>query len=63
MQTARIPVTRFPHHLNLNGMFDSICPKCYRTVAEESDEKVLRKTERLHRCAVEDLTPAGVPFN
>ena len=63
MQTARLTVTLFPHHVNLNGTFDSICPTCYRTVAQELDEKVLRKTERLHRCAVEDLTPAGVPFN
>ncbi len=63
MQTARLTATPFPHHVNLNGTFDSICPQCYRTIAQELDEKILRKTERLHRCAVEDLTPAGVPFN
>jgi hypothetical protein len=63
MQTFRQPAIPFPHRVNLNGTFDSICPKCYRTIAHEFDEKVLRKTERLHRCDLEDLIPAGVPFN
>lgn len=46
---AEIPRT-FPHRLNLDGTFDSICPDCLRTISNEQFEIDLNPPERNHLC-------------
>jgi hypothetical protein len=46
---------QFPHRQNRNGTYDSICPKCYRTVGTRNVESDLAAEERVHICCVEDL--------
>ena len=41
---------QFPHRRNLNGTFDSICPRCFHTVATRSTEIELRRDEHRHVC-------------
>jgi hypothetical protein len=48
----------FPHRLNQNGTFDSICPKCFVTVANAIHEADLARFERCHVC---DRTGTTVP--
>ena len=38
----------FPHRTNSDGRFDSICPKCFRTVATKYDEADLASAEAAH---------------
>jgi hypothetical protein len=40
----------FPHRLNLDGTFDSICPDCLRTISNEQFEIDLNPPERNHHC-------------
>ena len=42
--------TRFPHRRNRNGTFDSICPRCFHTVATRTDERELSRDEHRHIC-------------
>jgi hypothetical protein len=46
---------RFPHRQNSNGTYDSICPKCYRTIDTRNVEGDLAAEERVHICCVEDI--------
>jgi hypothetical protein len=41
---------RFPHRSNLDGTFDSICARCYMTVASAGFEGRLRAPEAGHVC-------------
>jgi len=41
----------FPHRLNPNGSYDSICTECHQTVASSPDEAVLVQHERDHACS------------
>jgi hypothetical protein len=47
-------IARFPHRL-LNGVYESICPICFRTVASDSDEEQLVYAEIQHCCDPKDL--------
>jgi hypothetical protein len=38
----------FPHRRNPDGTYDSICPRCYRTVDRQLVEADLRAEERVH---------------
>jgi hypothetical protein len=40
----------FPHRLNKNGFFDSICPECCLTIASTRDESALINYEIDHVC-------------
>jgi len=40
----------FPHRLNPNGSYDSICTECHQTVASSLDEDGLAAYERNHAC-------------
>jgi hypothetical protein len=42
--------TRFSHRHNSDGTVDSICHKCYLTVAKAQDESELYREEQLHTC-------------
>jgi len=45
----------FPHRENQDGTFDSICPKCFKTVASDRNEVKLRSKEKHHICESSDL--------
>jgi hypothetical protein len=51
---------QFPHRHNSDGTYDSICPKCYRTVAAERLERNLAAKERAHICGKDDTLPGDV---
>jgi hypothetical protein len=40
----------FPHRHNKDGTFDSICPRCYKTVANGQSEVNLAIAEMQHTC-------------
>jgi hypothetical protein len=46
---------RFSHRQNRDGTFDSICPRCYRTIANRTSEAYLAKDELRHVCLDWDL--------
>ena len=41
---------RFPHSTNRDGTIDSICPRCFMTVATSRNEADLDRMELLHEC-------------
>jgi hypothetical protein len=41
---------QFPHRRNRDGSFDSICPRCFHTVATRKEESELAKDEHRHIC-------------
>jgi hypothetical protein len=41
----------FRHRHNPDGTFDSICPRCYMTVASMEHEAQLTEAEKEHACA------------
>jgi len=48
-------LTKFPHRLNSDGTFDSICRSCFRTIATAYQEADLEKAENAHMCSPVDL--------
>jgi hypothetical protein len=50
----------FPHRHNSDGSHDSICLRCFRTIASEADEARLMEAEDVHVCDVADLRYADV---
>jgi hypothetical protein len=46
----------FPHRTNPDGTFDSICPKCFVTVANAIHEMDLARFERCHVCERTGIT-------
>jgi hypothetical protein len=40
----------FPHRVNRDGSFDSICKRCFQTIASCSNETALAAAEQEHRC-------------
>jgi hypothetical protein len=42
--------TEYPHRLNAEGSYDSICRRCFRTVARAETEAELRAYEAKHIC-------------
>jgi hypothetical protein len=46
----KAPIMHFPHRLNLNGSYDSICRLCFATVASARDEMELPPHESRHVC-------------
>jgi hypothetical protein len=47
---AAEPNTFYPHRRNGDGTFDSICPKCFITVAHSDVEAELLAYDRVHVC-------------
>ena len=41
---------KFPHRLNRDGSFDSICLKCFATVANTASEIELKAHDNTHIC-------------
>jgi len=40
----------FAHRRNDDGSFDSICPRCFRTIAQSASEPDLQNAEDSHVC-------------
>jgi len=40
----------FPHRHNADGTYDSICRRCFRTIATERVEEDLKAEELAHHC-------------
>ena len=40
----------FPHRCNRDGSFDSICMRCFQTIASCFSESALADAERQHTC-------------
>lgn len=53
----------FIHRLNKYGTFDSICMKCYRTVATQQPEPALAEKEQTHVCGQGDVLAREDPFD
>lgn len=45
----------FPHRKNADGTYDSICNRCFATIATEHDQDDLLAQEAGHVCKEEDL--------
>ncbi|HTB97115.1 MAG TPA: hypothetical protein VK716_08920 [Terracidiphilus sp.] len=48
--TPRQALPNFPHRHNADGSHDSICTKCFQTVASVRDEATLAEREKKHQC-------------
>jgi hypothetical protein len=53
----------FPHRLNKDGSFDSICGKCYRTVTTQTAELDLAVYETEHVCTAANLRDSFFEFD
>lgn len=58
MPTTRIPF--YPHRQNLDGSFDSICPRCFAIVATAKQVTELRSRDKKHICDESFLAERGV---
>ncbi len=45
----------FAHRKNNDSSFDSICPRCFRTISTRKTEEDLAQDERGHLCAGDSL--------
>jgi len=41
---------RFLHHFNCDGSFDSICMRCFQTIASVNCDTALADAEHQHKC-------------
>jgi hypothetical protein len=46
----RVERKRFPHRQNRDGSYDSICPRCFRTISNRMTEAELARDEFRHIC-------------
>jgi hypothetical protein len=58
---AKAPRQPFPHRHNADGTHDSICCRCYATIATEHDQDDLLAQEAEHVCREEDLLRIQYP--
>lgn len=42
--------TKYPHRVNLDGTWDSICTRCFQTIAHCKTERELAQFEEKHVC-------------
>ncbi len=56
---AQYPRDAFAHRYNLDGSVDSICTLCFVTLAKESMESELEKTEEVHACIPMGFSPCS----
>jgi hypothetical protein len=56
------PVT-FPHKRRLDGIYESICPRCFMTVGSNANEDDLIQSENTHVCFGLDLSELLRPKN
>jgi hypothetical protein len=51
--------THYPHRLNSDGSFDSICPMCYATVGRSVAEAGLAEHDMAHVCDPSSIAERG----
>jgi hypothetical protein len=49
----------FPHRRNKDGSFDSICLKCFDTVASHMTQDELKELDKIHVCKNSLLSQRG----
>jgi hypothetical protein len=49
----------FPHRRNKDGSFNSICLKCFATIASHMTEEELKEQDRNHVCEKSVLSERG----
>jgi hypothetical protein len=54
-----VPQVSYPHRRNSDGTFDSICTKCFLTVAHRRAEAELAAIEEAHICNSAFLADCG----
>ncbi len=54
------PNSLYPHRLNKDGSFDSICPTCFMTVAAAKSEIELVEYDANHICESSLLAERGM---
>jgi len=54
---AKNPVICYPHRKNKDGTYDSICTRCFATVARTYSEAALAEHDKKHVC--EQVTLLG----
>jgi len=59
MTTTCLPA--FPHRHNSDGSFDSICAKCFATVANSKLEGELEEPEKQHVCDPSKVALLQIP--
>ena len=50
---------KFPHRRDRDGLFDSICPRCFATVARSKPEGEMEALESSHICHSSFLADRG----
>jgi hypothetical protein len=45
----------YKYHHNSDGSFDSICPRCFRTIASGNSIEAIATVEAQHQCSEEDV--------
>jgi len=55
------PALKFPHRHNRDGSYDSICSRCFVTVATSYNEAELLAHEQKHVCLESWLQDAAKP--
>ncbi len=55
--------TQFPHRLNKDGTYDSICKVCFQTVGSNAMEAMLAELEKRHVCVKPDGSAAQTHTN
>jgi len=53
-------ITQFPHRKGSDGLYDSICPTCFATVARSKSEAEMRELEAAHVCNSAYLAERGL---
>jgi hypothetical protein len=52
-------LAQFPHRRDRDGLYDSICPTCFATVARSKPEAEMAELERAHVCNSSFLAERG----
>ena len=51
--------TVYPHRRNRDGLYDSICPACFATIARSQPEAEMAELEKSHLCNSSFLAERG----
>jgi hypothetical protein len=52
-------LAKFPHRRDRDGLYDSICPTCFATVARSKPEAEMAELEQAHVCNSSFLAERG----
>jgi hypothetical protein len=52
-------LAKFPHRRDRDGLYDSICPTCFATIARAKPEAEMAELEKAHVCNSSFLAERG----